>query len=91
MDWLPNHQAGLSLTHNSHRMVDQTAAEWIEDQETYDRRAGFDWVSPEEREKAIREDSVWVLHWYPDTPASFISVAASSLEALRHFLSRTQT
>lgn len=91
MDWLPNHQAGLSLTHNTHKHCAQTVEEWIVDHETYAGSPEFDWVSPEEREKAIRENSVWVLFWYPDTLTEFMSVAASSLEAIRTFLSRTQT
>ena len=41
-----------------------------------------DFVSPEELKKAIAEDSVWILHWYPDTPIGSYSILASSLEAL---------
>jgi hypothetical protein len=41
-----------------------------------------DFVSVEEWHKALAEDSVWILHWYPDTPVGFYRMAASSLEAL---------
>lgn len=68
MNWLPAHKAGLSLQHNEHRNYYQSALEWLIGQESFGGPS-FDWVSPEEREKAIREDSIWVLHWYPDTPA----------------------
>lgn len=45
--------------------------------------AGFgDWISEEEREKGIAENSKWVLQWYPSTPIGFHAVAASSLPAL---------
>ncbi len=39
------------------------------------------WVSEEERQKAIRENSVWTIQWYPDTPVGFCCVGASTFEA----------
>jgi hypothetical protein len=74
MNWLPKHKCGLYLTHNSHRDVYETI------EEHYDCD---DFVSPEELKKAIAEDSVWVLQWYPDTPIGSYSILASSLEALQ--------
>jgi hypothetical protein len=41
-----------------------------------------DFISPEEWSKAVAEDSVWVLQWYPDTPIGSYIVAASTLEAI---------
>lgn len=41
----------------------------------------IDWVSPEEREKALRENSVWTIQWYPATPVGFYCVGASTFEA----------
>jgi hypothetical protein len=41
-----------------------------------------DWVSPEEREKALENNSVWSIQWYPNTPVGFCQLYASSLEAL---------
>jgi hypothetical protein len=73
MNWLPKHKCGLYLTHNEHRDMYETIEEY------YDRH---DFVSPEELKKAIAEDSVWVLQWYPDTPIGSYSILASSLEAL---------
>lgn len=40
------------------------------------------WVSPEERDKALAENSVWSAQWYPDTPVGFCTLYASSLFAL---------
>jgi hypothetical protein len=73
MNWLPKHECGLYLTHNEHRDMYETIEEY------YDCH---DFVSPEELKKAIAEDSVWVLQWYPDTPIGSYSILASSLEAL---------
>lgn len=53
-----------------------TAEEWGE---YHDLR---DWVSEEEREKAIATNSVWTCQWYPDTPVGFYLLRASSLPAL---------
>lgn len=74
MEWLPEHKAGLFLTHNEHK-------------DCYDSIEMFydpnDFVSDDERNKAIAEDSVWVLQWYPETPIGFNIIAASSLDAIK--------
>lgn len=69
--------SSLSLTFNDHHCNYETAAQAEED-----NRALWNWVSEDEKEKALATDSVWCLHWYPDTPVGFYSVTASSLEAL---------
>ena len=73
MNWLPEHKCGLHLSHNEHRDVYETVEQFYE---------ADCFVSPEEWRKAVAEDSVWVLHWYPDTPIGFYRIAASTLEAI---------
>ena len=73
MNWLPEHKCGLHLSHNEHRDVYETVEQF------YDPG---DFVSEEEWLKAIKEDSVWVLQWYPNTPIGFNRIAASTLEAI---------
>jgi len=73
MNWLPEHKCGLYLTHNEHRDFYETV------EKSY---KADDFVSPEEWRKAVAEDSVWVLQWYPDTPIGFYRIAASTLEAI---------
>jgi hypothetical protein len=77
LDWLPKHAAALYITHNEHKGVYES----VEDR--YGHLEDCDWVSPEEKQKAIELDSVWELHWYPDTPIGSYYVAASSLEAIQ--------
>ena len=74
MNWLPEHKCGLYLTHNEHRDVYETVEDCYNP--TY-------FVSKKEWEKAIAEDNVWVLHWYPHTPIGFNIIAASSLEVIQ--------
>ena len=73
LDWLPKHRCGLHLSHNEHRDVYETVEDF------YDIDS---FISMEELAKAISEDSVWVLHWYPETPIGFHRIAASTLEAI---------
>ena len=81
LDWLPEHKCGLHLSHNEHRDVYETIEEF------YDAE---DFASLEEWNKAVAEDSVWVLHWYPNTPIGFIRIAASTLEAIESALKETE-
>jgi hypothetical protein len=46
----------------------------------------IDWISEEEKQKAIKTNSMWTLHWYPDTPIGFYCIAASSLSAIFSYL-----
>lgn len=76
MNRLPKRKCGLYLIYNQHRDVYETVEEF------YD----VDFVSPEEWDKAVAEDSVWVLQWYPNTPIDFHRIAASTLEAIEQAL-----
>jgi hypothetical protein len=50
--------------------------------ETWPRYEDTDWVSDGERDKALAENSVWTIQWYPNTPVGFNLLRASSLTAL---------
>ncbi len=76
---LPSHKGELSLTHNGHKSNYETIEEFTCGDGYPGARA---WVSDEQRDKAIAEDSIWVLHWYPDTPNGFIVRAACDLDVL---------
>lgn len=81
-DLLPPHKCSLSLEHNPHRASHQSVANW----ETTLLEIGSwtldDWVSPEQRSKAIETDAFWELQWYPDTPVGFIRLLACDLDVL---------
>jgi len=79
MNWLPEHKCGLYLTHNEHRDVYETVEDFYEVE---------CFVSPEEFAKALSENSVWVLQWYPETPIGFHRIAASTLEALKSYFEK---
>ncbi len=74
----PKHKAALYLTHNEHKSVYQTV-----ENEILEGRYDFcEWVSPEQREKAIATNEAWTLQWYPDTPVGFCALAAADLSVL---------
>ena len=70
---LPTHKCGLYLIHNEHKDVYETVESYYELP---------DFISQAEWENAVKQDSVWILHWYPDNPVSFFKIAASSLDAV---------
>ena len=72
----PTHEGGLFLTHNEHRNYYETVDRWLADNED------LQWADSEQRERAIAEDSVWVLQWYPDTPVGSCRIAAADLDVL---------
>ncbi len=74
----------FSIEFNQHANYYQTAADWLKEEEGRgsNGRPHFDWVSPEERQRAIDTDSIWICQWYPHTPIGFVALAASSFEIL---------
>lgn len=76
----PPYVCGLALEHNENRNYYQTVAEFEKDYA--DRNHPLDWVSKEQRDKAIKTNELWNLHWYPNTPISFHSVYAADLDVL---------
>jgi hypothetical protein len=67
----------LTLEHNPHKLCSQPLAEYLDD---HHRDVQFE--TDAERDRALAEDSLWVLQWYPDTPVGFLAVAAADPVAL---------
>lgn len=76
----PKHEAGLHLEHNPHKAYYMTVAQSIEE-----KNFGFgitDWVSEEQKQKAIETNDCWTLQWYPKTPVGFCLLTAADLDVL---------
>jgi hypothetical protein len=72
---LKGEYSSLTLTYNDH-LNNYTDAREASERGDFDRE---DWPSAEDKEKALTENTVWDLHWYPNTPVGFSNVKASSL------------
>ena len=83
---LPEHDISLSIEHNPHKVNYETVEEWFTyESDRHDRtRAALeaDFVSPGEVAKAIAQNEMWEMQWYPNTPVGFNVRYASSLAAL---------
>lgn len=69
--------SNLTISFNEHSDSYLTAEKAVEYGD-YDR---VQWVSDEEKLRAIEANSVWMLQWYPDTPIGSHTIAASTLAA----------
>lgn len=85
-EMFPAHKAELSLIHNAHLNYRETILEWESNLKSCcnakDDDLLWDWVSLEQRDKAIATDSVWVLQWYPQNPVSSYRLLACDLDVL---------
>lgn len=70
----PEHKCGLYLTHNEHKDTYEPITQFI-----LNIGLDEDFKSPEDRQRSVDMDELWVLHWYPNNPTSFIRVAAPTL------------
>ncbi len=76
----PKHEASLHLTHNEHKSCYQTVEQAIADSDF-----GYEdnnWVSDEQKQKAIATNECWTLQWYPYTPIGSYTKSAAELDAL---------
>ena len=76
----PRHEASLHLTHNQHKAYYRTVQDEIDDDGHGYRED--DWISSEQRQKAIDTNECWTLQWYPDTPIGSYVLSAADLEPL---------
>lgn len=72
----PKHKCGMMLHHNGHITCYETVAEAIASG-NYDDE---DWVSDEQRQKAIETNECWSISWYPHTAVGFYTFLAADLE-----------
>ena len=68
----------LHLEHNQHKACYETVEQWLA---YYNNECG-DWVSEEQKQKAIATDSCWSLKWYPDNPIGSYRLLACDLDVL---------
>jgi hypothetical protein len=89
LDLLNGEFSSLTIGFNDcHACNHATAQRWLDEWGFYGGKQTddhIDWPSDEERLKAISENSVWTIQWYPDTPNGFCCVGASTFEAAAEF------
>ena len=77
LDALPAHKGGLTITHNENASYHKTVETYLCHQEVDSIPLNFS--SPEDKAIAIKNNELWTLQWYPDTPVGFQLICASSL------------
>ncbi len=70
----------LHLKHNEH--AGMQLADYITQGHCRDYYEDDDWVSPEQKAKALETNEMWTLHWYPRTTVGFSVLHAADLDAL---------
>lgn len=78
----PRHEASLHLTHNQHKAYFDTVNDSIDK----DEHGYRDWISEEQKQKAIATNECWTLQWYPDTPGGFFIMSAADLDELLKYV-----
>lgn len=72
----PSYSISLHISHNDHKSSYESVEDWIE----FLNVEEDEFVSEGDMEKAINEDSLWEVHWYPDTPIGFYRAFGATLE-----------
>jgi hypothetical protein len=67
----------FALHFNEHRLVYESVADTLRDHDDF-----FDFRNPEERRRAIDQNTMVYLQWYPVTPIGSVVLAAPDLESL---------
>ena len=74
---LPKHVV-LSIGHNDHLSIYQTAKEWIANEEMFENPLQF--KDAKARQRCIDTDEIWEIFWHPETPCGSHRAVAPTLE-----------
>jgi hypothetical protein len=77
---IPKHKGSFSLTHNQHLGYYMTVGESIAGHDHGYRED--DWVSEEQKRKALETNECWTMQVYTDTPVGFYLHSAADLDVL---------
>ena len=83
--------SSITITFNDHAGSYFTIEQDEERQKQWGTCLLYDWVSQDERARAIELNSIWVCQWYPQSANAFHALAASSLPVLLNAISAGQT
>lgn len=72
----------LTIEHNPHVIC----CEPIESHIDFNNNL-YDFESEDEKQKVIKNNDLWICHWYPNTIVGFNCIASSSFERLLEILS----
>lgn len=70
----PKHMS-LHISHNPHKEYYETVKQYLDNYEQF-----RDCISKEDLEICIKENELWELHWYPNTPIVFHKIHSYSLK-----------
>ena len=82
-DSLPEYKVSLTIRHNDHKTTYETLSQYLEDLASLQDEDAFNadsWISRADFDAAIESDSIWEVHWYPETPVGSCTVYGSTLE-----------
>lgn len=84
---LTGEYSSLTISYNDeHAFNYMDAREFYGSGEETGRKNDDGWISLDERERALAENSVWTCQWFPRTPVVSCILRASSLPALLEWL-----
>ena len=64
----------VTISHNAHNVVYETAAEYLKDE------SPFVFISDEDRKACFVQNEIWEIDLYPISPVGHFTVIASTLE-----------
>lgn len=76
------HKGGLIVTIDDHVSSYMTVADYVAEYAAMQSHEYDYWVSDEQRDKAIAEDRLVEVQWYPDTPVGFYRAAGADIEVV---------
>lgn len=74
---IPKHGMSITIEHNSHKSCYVSVAEFLKSNDSLD-----DFETPEQAARARDTDELWVVLWYPHTPAGNYAACGSTLRTV---------
>jgi hypothetical protein len=81
--WFPKHKASMTIQHNDHKTYYIHIDDYIKQDE-------IQFQTEQDKLDCIKNDELWGITWYPDTPIGFYDIYAPTFEKLMEYAQKIE-
>ena len=84
---LPKHIA-LTIEHDPHKVYYETVEQYLDQGDLSDSDV---WISEEDKQFCLENNTLWLVYWYPHTPVGYFNVYGSDLNKILEYIDKTNS
>lgn len=84
---LPKHIA-LTIEHDHHKVYYETVEQYLQQGDLSNSDV---WISEEDKQFCLENNTLWLVYWYPHTPVGYFNVYGSDLNKILEYIDKTNS